>query len=279
MQTTGACEDRAISATKAQQVDGAGYCQHGRARSRTGGFLSPSLRLSRNVPSVDLTRSYEQAMAPGVRDRYELRETRNASAILAATSPVEFQQIIEVLTGFELTTDDLVNPGGNQSKLAARLNSAFRSRGWREGRVDTRIWSALRITPYAPAGEKVPRVMESQVFNEGYKVDNVKARVALDVEWNAKDGNLDRDIGAYRALYDSAIIDAGVIITRTQEDLRSLASRLALEAGQSYEEANRRLGTTTTTNLDKLEPRMTRGDTGGCPLLAVAISARCWRGP
>lgn len=106
----------------------------------------------------------------------------------------------------------------------------------------------------------------------------MKDRVALDVEWNAKDGNLDRDMGAYRALYDAGIIDAAVIITRTQEDLRTLASRLAFEAGHSYADASRRLGTTTTTNLVKLEPRMTRGDTGGCPLLAAAISARCWKG-
>lgn len=231
------------------------------------------------MPLVELTTSYEQVVPAQVRGRYELRETRNASAILAATNPGQFQEIVEVLEGFGLSTDDLVNPGGNQSKLAARLNDAFRSRGWREGRVDTRISSELRIMPYAPAGERNTRVIESAVFNEGYKVDNVKGRVALDVEWNAKDGNLDRDIGAYRALYDSGIIDAAVIITRTQEDLRVLAYRLALETGQSQDEAARRLSTTTTTNLDKLLPRMTRGDTGGCPLLAVAVSPRCWADP
>ena len=36
------------------------------------------------------------------------------------------------------------------------------------------------------------------------------------------------------------------------------------------------LGTTTTTNTEKLRPRMQRGDSGGCPLLAVAICARTW---
>jgi hypothetical protein len=119
-------------------------------------------------------------------------------------------------------------------------------------------------------------VDQSEVFNEGYKVDNVKGRIALDVEWNAKDGNLDRDIGAYRSLYDVGLIDGAVLITRTHEDLRQLAHRLAIEAGLSDDDARRRLGTTTTTNLGKLEPRMTRGDAGGCPLLAVAISPRCW---
>jgi hypothetical protein len=228
---------------------------------------------------VDLTVSFEQAVPVAVRERYELRETRNAAAILASTNPREFADVVDVLVEFELATGDLVDPGGNESRLAARLNSSFRHRGWREGRYDTRIASELRVMPYAPAGETVAHVVTSEVFNEGYKVDNVKGRVAVDIEWNAKDGNLDRDIGAYRALYDAGIVDGAVMITRTQEDLRQLAERLALEAGAPAEQARKRLGTTTTTNLPKLVPRMTRGDAGGCPLLAVAISARCWAGP
>lgn len=225
---------------------------------------------------MDLTTSYERTIPAEVRARYELRETRNASAVLAATNPTEFQEVIETIADFRLTTADLVDPGGNESRLAARLNGAFRQRGWREGRYDTRISGELRIMPYPPAGEAGARIVTSEVFNEGYRVDNVKARVALDVEWNAKDGNLDRDIGAYRALYDAGIIDGAIMITRTQEDLRPLAERLAREAGQTPAAARRRLGTVTTTNLTKLQPRLTRGDAGGCPLLAVAISARCW---
>lgn len=102
----------------------------------------------------------------------------------------------------------------------------------------------------------------------GYKLqDNVKSRVALDVEWNAKDGNLDRDIGAYRALYDSGIIDVGVIVTRTHTDLRDAAIKL--------DPKSTKFKTTTTTNLSKLEPRLTRGDAGGCPVLVIAITSRC----
>jgi hypothetical protein len=134
------------------------------------------------------------------------------------------------------------------------------------------------LQPYSAAGEKGTVTRESEVYNEGYKVDNVKGRIALDVEWNAKDGNLDRDIGAYRAQYDAGLIDGAVLITRTQEEIRALAYRLALEHGLPEEEARKRLQTTTTTNLPKLLPRMTRGDAGGCPVLAIAISTRCWAG-
>jgi hypothetical protein len=225
---------------------------------------------------MELTGSWTTALPAAVAERYELRETRNAAAVLAATCPDEVTELCAVLTGFTLTTTDLVEAGGNESRLAARLNTAFRERGWREGRVDTVVTSRLQVQPWHPAGEHGVTVRESEVFNEGYKVDNVKGRVALDVEWNAKDGNLDRDIGAYRALYDAGLIDGAVLLTRTHDDLRELARELARAAGRSDDEVRSRLSTSTTTHLGKLESRMTRGDAGGCPLLAVAISRRCW---
>lgn len=225
---------------------------------------------------MELTHGWSTALPSGIAERYELRETRNATAVLAATSPDEFGEICAVLADFVLTTADLVEAGGNESRLAARLNAAFRARGWREGRVDTVVTSRLQVQPWTPAGERAVTVRESEVVNEGYKVDNVKGRVALDVEWNAKDGNLDRDVGAYRALYDAGLIDGAVLLTRTHDDLRELARELTRAAGRSDDEVRSRLSTSTTTHLGKLESRMTRGDAGGCPLLAVAISRRCW---
>jgi hypothetical protein len=209
-------------------------------------------------------------------DRYELRETRNAAAVLAATAPDEFAQLCAVLDAFVLHTADLIEAGGNESRLAHRLNDDFRVRGWREGRVDTVVRSVLQVQPWAPAGERAVVERCNEVRNEGYKVDNVKGRVALDVEWNAKDGNLDRDIGAYRSLYDAGLIDGAVLLTRTHDDMREIARRLSRDAGHSEEQIRSRFSTSTTTHLGKLESRMTRGDAGGCPLLAVAVTARCW---
>lgn len=216
---------------------------------------------------MDLTESYLRAFPEDVLDRYEMREVRNAAAVIAHTNPTEFGELVDVLRGFTLTREDVLRPGKNEGQIAKRLNTAFRGAGWREGRHDTQITSLLRLMPYKPDGERTPTVTEKVVLNEGYKVDNVKGEVALDVEWNAKDGNLDRDVSAYRALYDSGIIAAGVVLTRTMTDLRELGRELGRP---------RFLATTTTTNLEKLEPRLTRGDAGGCPLLAIAITARCY---
>ena len=162
---------------------------------------------------VELTRSYERVFPAGTLARYDLRETRNAAAIVASSNPAVWADVLAVLDEFRLEAADITEPGGNKSRVASRLDEAFRLKGWREARYDTRIVSVLRIFPYRAAGERAAVERVFDVLNEGYKVDNVKDRIALDVEWNAKDGNLDRDVGAYRALYDAAIIDAAVIVT------------------------------------------------------------------
>jgi hypothetical protein len=227
---------------------------------------------------VKLTTSYNGVLTADVLDRYELAETRNAAAVLTATNPPEMADLTDVLDRFLLLTDDLVYPGGNEGHVPKRLNDAFRSRGWREAQVDTRVTLQLRMMPYTPAGETNPWVYTDTVTSTGYKADNVKARVALDVEWNAKDGNLDRDIGVYRSLYDDGLLDVAVLLTRTHDDLKALAYRLSIQAGLDEAEARARFATSTSTNLPKLAPRLTRGDAGGCPVLCVAITPRCWDG-
>ncbi|WP_328703553.1 BglII/BstYI family type II restriction endonuclease [Actinomyces sp. zg296] len=114
--------------------------------------------------------------------------------IVRATNPNLFDELVKALNDFEILSKDLLLAGGQESTLARRFNEGFRSLGWREARVDTDIELKLRIMPYKPAGETKPTVTSSPVSNKGCKVDNFKGRVALDLEWNAKDGNLDRDI-------------------------------------------------------------------------------------
>jgi len=217
---------------------------------------------------VDLTFSYLDVMPDYVLRRYEMRETRNAAVVLAATNPDELREIVDVLDWFDLTDEDLLSPGGNKSITARALDDKFRELGWREGQHNLEVTSVKRVMPWRTAGEKTVLEYVSTVQSESYKVDNLKGRVALDVEWNAKDGNLDRDLSAYRALYQEGVIDGAVIITRTQS-IRELAAQRGAD--------EKKFDTSTTTNLEKLEPRLTRGDPGGCPVLAVAISPLTYR--
>lgn len=83
---------------------------------------------------------------------------------------------------FWLTDDDFLVAGGNRGEVAKRLDGALRTTGWREGRYDTHITATLTRMPYRDVGETEPDITSTQVRNEGYKTDNVKQKVALDVE-------------------------------------------------------------------------------------------------
>ena len=216
---------------------------------------------------MDLTSSYNNTFPPAIVKRYDWCETRSAAAVFQNTNPREFVDLISVLRAFRLDPQDILKAGGNKGTVARRLDRAFRDLGWREGRYDARLSSELRLMPYRKVGEKKARVTITETLSEGYKVDNVSGGVALDVEWNAKDGNLDRDLAAYRSLYDAGIISVGVVITRAHVNIRALSVKLGRDAFK----------TTTTTNIEKLLPRLTRGDAGGCPVLCIAITDRCLR--
>ena len=94
-----------------------------------------------------------------------------------------------------------------------------------------------------------------------HKVDCVKNRIALEIEWNNKDPFFDRDLNNFRLLFDLRAISVGVIITRCDE-LQDIFK--ALSRGSSYG--------VSTTHMSKLLPRIQGGSGAGCPLLVVGIS-------
>lgn len=229
---------------------------------------------------MELTNSYERVFDATLLAKYVFVEVRNAAATLRGTNPKAFEHVVDVLTRFQLSLANLTDAGGSKSRIASDLDLAFRKLGWREAGHRTETTVTFRLEPYRPAGETKPVVREYPFRTEGHKVDNVLDRVALDVEWNAKDGNLDRDLANFRALHEAALIDVGVLITRHHERTKYAANELAGLADRiRYNPKGDRivlLGTSTTTNLEKLQPRLERGDGGGCPVLAVAITELCY---
>lgn len=220
---------------------------------------------------------------PGVlptaaRDHWEFMETNSAAAVMKAVCPAEWEDIVQVLSTYRLNPEFWLKAGRNRGDIAKQIDKVFQDRGWQEARLDLETKGILYSKRNRKIGELPP------VQQEGYLVDNFKGRVVLDVEWNAKDGNLDRDLASYRSWYEAGVISAGVIITKERESLLALATRVWAEYESTIPENERTgelpidLDTSTTTTLDKAALRVRRGVMGTCPVLIVAASERTWDG-
>jgi hypothetical protein len=212
------------------------------------------------------------------RDHWEFMETNSAAAVMHAVCGPEWQDIVGVLSTYRLSPEYWLKAGGNRGDIAEQIDSQFSTRGWREARLDLETKAILLDRNEALIGSLPP------VKQEGYLVDNYKGRVVLDVEWNAKDGNLDRDLASYRSWYEAGVISAGVTITKDRLRLLTLARKIWSEYQTTLREADRNkklpidLTTSTVTAFDKAQMRVRRGVMGTCPVLIVAASERTWDG-
>ena len=179
-----------------------------------------------------------------IRQRYHVREWRNATGVLLTACPDEWRDIVEVLDGFRLLRSEILTAGGGLSPISQGINAAFGARGWREEKFETRI--VVGDTVYA---------------SPTHAVDCLKGRVALELEWNNKDPFFDRDLNNFRLLFEMRAIDVGVILTRATE-LQRVFDQLG--KGSSYGSS--------TTHHEKLWPRIEGGGGGGCPVLTFAIT-------
>ena len=134
---------------------------------------------------MEQTKSYLQVFPQTLLEKYEFAEVRNAAATLQGTSPEEFAQIAMVLEEFSLNLSNLTEPGGSKGEIAKYLDLQFRKLGWREAKHSSKTTFTLRLSPYRAAGERRPKERTQEFTSEGHMVDNVRGRIALDVEWNA----------------------------------------------------------------------------------------------
>jgi hypothetical protein len=181
-------------------------------------------------------------------DLYQVREWKHASTILANDYPNEWQDITEILTRFRLRKSDILTPGGAKSPIAKSIDRQFYDRGWTEKKFHTKI------------------TVDHQAYRiPTHSVDCFKSRVAIEVEWNNKTPFYDRDLNNFRLLFDLRVIDAGVIITRSDE-LQRIFDELG--KGKSYGKS--------TTIVEKLYPLIDGGGGGGCPILVFAITEKLY---
>jgi len=185
-----------------------------------------------------------------VRTHYEVHQWKHACAILKGDFIQEWNDIMEVLSEFRLRKSDIVAPGGGLSPISQWFNKAFRQRGWREKSFETQL------------------VVDKRTLDSPtHKVDCVKNRVALEIEWSNKDPFFDRDLNNFRLLFDLRAISIGVIITKSDE-ISEIFKILGKDVWEKYGWS--------TTWMSKLLPRIEGGGGGGCPILVFGITKKLY---
>jgi len=188
-----------------------------------------------------------------VQKLYEIREYHHAATILANEFRGEFQDVCKALKEFHITTADILAKGGNESAIPKKFSAILRPLEWKEEKLQANLM-----------------VDNKTVSSDTHRIDYVKGRVALDLEWNSKDQTFDRDLYAFRTFFEFGKISVAVLITRS-EQLNQVFTKLGVmpKYGAS------------TTHLGKLWPRLDASRHGGCPVLVFGItpaSITDWKG-
>jgi len=179
-----------------------------------------------------------------IRELYEVHDYNHAAAILRNEFRVQFDDIIGALRAFRIAKQDILDKGGNESNIPKLMSSILRPRGWKEDRMNTEM------------------VVDGRTVSaDTHKVDYLKGKVGLEMEWNSKDQTYDRDIFAFRTFHQHGKISVGVIITRS-EKLNKVFSALGVKDKYGA----------STTWIGKLLPRLDAGRQGGCPILVFGIT-------
>ena len=164
-----------------------------------------------------------QKIPADIFEKYEVYSYRNAAVILSETRKPEFEEILEALRGFTITSDLIRKAGGNESDIPKLLTASLRPKGWHETIVQGDLLVRLRWREQTgtrrgrPTFEARSTEKLRERYLDGHKIDYVKGRVAFDLEWNSKDQTFDRDLYAFSAFSQCSVIDAAVLLTRSAE--------------------------------------------------------------
>ena len=217
-------------------------------------------------------------IAPDLLEKFEFYSYNHALEIITQAFPAEWSEIVDCLRQLRITTDDLRESGGNETKIPKKFDDVLYPRGWRE----IRISGDLHIKFYPRQAEQRGRFsqepFEEKVipgYIDGHNIDFLKNRIAFDLEWNSKDQTFDRDLLAMRTYYDCDLVSAGIIITRSAE-LNDIFKTIYDYDGKTrqWKPILRKYGASTT-GMGKLTYRLDSRRNGGCPILAVGIRKPC----
>ena len=208
------------------------------------------------------------AIPAEIRRRFEFHNYGHALEILTEAFPEQWNELLTCFERLQLTRNDILQAGGNESPIPKKFDDVLYPYGWREIRISGDL--IVKKYPRQTAQRRgrfadVPYETETITgYIDGHNIDFLRGKVAFDLEWNSKDQTFDRDLLAMRTYYDCGLIDVGVIVTRAQ-DLNDIFRELELmpKYGAS------------TTWMGKLLYRLDSRRHGGCPILAVGIKKEC----
>ena len=81
-------------------------------------------------------------------EKYFIQEWRHAIAILKSDYPTQFQEIVDVLSAFELRKSNMIAGGGGKSKISGYIDNQLYNLGWQEAL--TRILGWIRKKALTP---------------------------------------------------------------------------------------------------------------------------------
>ena len=228
--------------------------------------------------NADPSNVIQAAMPQAILSKYEVFSYRNAANILKNSFPEHFSEIIAALGTLSITKTQIRTPGGSKSQIAKYVDTLFRE-DWRE----TRIAADLQVKLMPPKGDMVFSSYTREGFLDGHRIDFVKGRVALDLEWNSKDQTFDRDLYAFNAFAQCGVVDAAILVTRSRsldDVFRSVGPALKKDGTPELKRNGEERPTmdkygASTTWMGKLLYRLNAGRNGGCPVLAIGITPNC----
>jgi len=237
-------------------------------------------------PNADIEDEVKEHISSDVLKLYDVYSYRHAAAIMKTSFPSELEEIEQALLDFKITLNDIAMPGGNESVIPKQFSTALRPHNWYETRVqgDLVIRVSEQSEEVLPNGKlkkhKLPEKPEIVVENyiDGHKIDYVKGRVALDMEWNSKDQTYDRDLYAFRMFHECGIISVASLITRSEKlnpvfDVTPLLKKdgtIDVDKEGNPKLCKQKYGASTTW-MGKLLYRLNAGRHGGCPVLVFGI--------
>lgn len=206
---------------------------------------------------VGISGNWKKYIPEDLKKKYEIHDYKHAAAILYSEFPEHFKEICTVLRQFNISKEDIISRGGNESNIPKKFSDILRPFGWEEKKLHAKVV-----------------VDDNEISHDTHLVDYMKGRVAFDLEWNSKDQTYDRDLYAFRSFFEYDKLSVAILVTRST-DLNSYFNELGSYVAENGTEKKymAKYGASTT-QMGKLLPRLEAGRNGGCPILVFGITRK-----